>query len=61
MSKELKKCPFCGGTVRATHGIMGVPFVFIKCKQCGAVISFDNIDCNINPDSAVKYFNRRAL
>lgn len=59
MDNELKPCPFCGGQARVTRGVRGIPFIFIKCRQCGAVISFDNDRCNYNPCEAVKYFNRR--
>lgn len=59
MSEELKQCPFCGGKAKATHGVMGVPFIFIKCGQCGAVVSFDNNECNHAPHKAIEYFNRR--
>ncbi len=59
MSEELKKCPFCGGQVKTKQGVIGVPIIFIKCKQCGAVISFDNNECNHAPGKAVEYFNRR--
>ena len=53
-------CPFCGGEVNITHGMIGAPFWFFKCQKCGATISFDNDECNHNPDKAKDYFKRRA-
>lgn len=35
MSKRIAPCPFCGGNVYVSHGMIGVPFWFFKCK--GAV------------------------
>lgn len=70
MNNELKPCPFCGGQARIAdgmtvvptrteRGIKGTQAIFIKCRQCGAVVSFDNDECDCNPGEAVKYFNRR--
>ncbi len=53
-------CPFCGGEVKVTHGMTGVPFWFFRCKKCGAIVSFDNDECNHNPEKAKGYFERRA-
>lgn len=53
-------CPFCGGEINITHGMIGAPFWFFKCKKCGATISFDNDECNYNPEKAKDYFERRA-
>mgnify|MGYP004551981749 FL=1 len=61
MSKRLEPCPFCGGNVYATHGMIGAELVFIKCKKCGAVMSFDNAECNSDPIKAIDYFNRRTI
>ena len=30
-------CPFCGGEVNITHGMIRAPFYFFKCQKCGAV------------------------
>lgn len=57
---KIKSCPFCGGEIRVTHGYIMAPFWFFKCKKCGAVISFDNDECNSNPERAKEYFERRA-
>lgn len=54
-------CPFCGGEVNITHGMICAPFWFFKCKKCGAVISFDNDECNYNPEKAVESLLRKAL
>ncbi len=53
-------CPFCGGNVQITNGISVLPFLFFKCTKCGAVISFDNEECNYNPKKAKEYFERRT-
>ena len=59
-TKELvKNCPFCGGKVRATHGLINAPWYFFKCRKCGAVVSFDNDECNATPIKAINYFNSR--
>ncbi len=55
---ELKPCPFCGKKVVRQKGYMGLNF--FKCKNCGAVISFNNDFCNNNPDKAINAWNRRA-
>lgn len=57
--QELKPCPFCGGKVRRTIGsIMG--FVFFKCRECGATISFNNYYYNEHKDEAIEAYNRRV-
>lgn len=57
---KLLNCPFCDGEINITHGMIGAPFWFFKCKKCGATISFDNDECNHNPEKAKDYFKRRA-
>lgn len=57
---RVKPCPFCGGEIKVTHGYINAPFWFFKCKKCGAVISFDNDECNAEPIKAKEYFERRA-
>lgn len=54
-------CPFCGGEVKVTHGMIGVPFWFFKCTKCGATVSFDNDECNFKPDTALQYWNGRTV
>lgn len=56
--QELKPCPFCGGKVRRVIGFMGLNF--FKCRQCGAVISFDNDCYNTHKDEAIEAYNRRV-
>ncbi len=52
-------CPFCGGEVNITRGMLEVRFWFFKCKKCGAVVSFSNDECDHNPEKAKEYFERR--
>ena len=56
-------CPFCSGEVNITHGLIGAPFWFFKCKECGATISFDNDEAGLasmiklmKSDNDFKYF-----
>ena len=51
-----KGCPFCGGEIRITHGYTLAPFWFFKCKKCGAVVSFDNDECNRQPRTGESVF-----
>jgi Lar family restriction alleviation protein len=55
---ELKPCPFCGGKVRRAIGLMGLNF--FRCKECGAVVSFDNDYYNTHKNEAIEAWNRRA-
>lgn len=59
---EVKTCPFCGSEVRVTKGLINAPFWFFKCAnpKCGAIVSFDNMDANLRPRAALKYFNNRT-
>lgn len=54
---ELKSCPFCGGKVKRVIGIMGLNF--FRCKECGAVVSFDNDYYNTHTNEAIEAWNRR--
>lgn len=54
---KLKPCPFCGGKVNTT---INFGLLFFKCKRCGAVISFDNKECNQKPIKSCEYFNTRT-
>ena len=40
-----KECPFCGASTKRT---------------CGAIVSFNNEDCDERGVSPVEYFNRRT-
>lgn len=59
---EVRDCPFCGAKVNVSHGALHIaPFYFFKCKNknCGAVVSFDNLAANIDPKKAMENWNRR--
>lgn len=51
--ETVRKCSFCGGAVKVTHGLTGVPFLFFKCKDCKAIMSAE-------PKKAIGYFNKRV-
>lgn len=61
--EENRNCPFCGGNVVATKGVFNAPFFMFKCqnKDCGAVISFNNVKANKEPIIAFKNFNNRFI
>ena len=56
-----KECPFCGAS---TYEVMsGTGVKCIRCTNkstCGAIVSFNNKDCDERGVSPVKYFNRRT-
>ena len=61
-------CPFCGSECDkyanlAAKTLVGSTIVMYRCKNksCGAVMSFDNIDCNLNPNATDRYFLNRYL
>ena len=58
---RVKSCPFCGGEVEATHGILNMPIWYFKCRNrdCGAVISFDCEKTYRNQDEAFELYDRR--
>lgn len=60
IKSHVKSCPFCGGEIHITHGFINAPFWFFKCRKSGAVISFDNDECNAEPSKAKAYFERRV-
>lgn len=57
---RVKGCPFCDGEINITHGVIGASVWFFKCKKCGAIISFNNDECNTEPSRAKEYFERRV-
>lgn len=59
---NLLPCPFCGGRVKATHGLLQLPIMLFKCRnpECGAIVSFRNDEADTIPSTAVKYWERRA-
>lgn len=48
---------FAGGEVKRVIGVMGLNF--FKCKECGAVVSFDNDYYNTHKNEAIEAWNRR--
>lgn len=56
-----KECPFCGAS---TYEVMsGTGVKCIRCtnkRTCGAIVSFNNKDCDERGVSPVKCSNRRA-
>ena len=60
MSKS-RYCPFCGSNVSITKGLINAPFWFFNCKNpyCGAIISFNNKETNMEPSKALDYFEWR--
>lgn len=60
ISNGCKPCPFCGSPV--TIRLMQKGPDFIACtnkRECGAIVSFNNIPCDCFGASPVDYFNRR--
>ena len=55
---KLRECLFCGGKVKRVIGVMGLNF--FKCKECGAVVSFDNDYYNTHKNEAIEAWNRRV-
>ncbi len=59
--KKIKACPFCGGKVRVTRGLLRTPFCMFQCLEpsCCAIVSFNNAAANTKPIKAVDNWNRR--
>ena len=56
-----RKCPFCGAPTYEVVSVTGMKCVrFTNKKNCGAIVSFNNKDCDERGVSPVVYFNRRA-
>ena len=56
-----RECPFCGASTYAVVSVTGMKCVRCTNKRtCGAIVSFNNKDCDERGVSPVKYFNRRA-
>lgn len=58
---KCKPCPFCGARADEIETVTGVPM--IACSNyngCGAIVSFNNKDCDEHGKPPVEYFNRRA-
>ena len=63
MDEELKPCPFCGGKVELMNLFTPIPmFYCMNTQTCGAVVSFDNPQCNHDKWNKFKVmaWNRRA-
>lgn len=58
-------CPFCGTKCKriCVPVMLGLEYVEYRCnnQSCGAIISFDNRDCNLNPNITDGWFFRRYL
>ena len=56
-----KECPFCGAPTYEIVSVTGMKCVRCTNKRtCGAIVSFNNKDCDERGVSPVEYFNRRA-
>lgn len=58
---KCKPCPFCGARADEIENITGMDL--IACSNysgCGAIVSFNNKDCDEHGVSPVVYINRRA-
>ncbi len=61
---KLKPCPFCASKVNTYTSTFGI--IHFKCTNpdCGAIISFDNDECNntviYKKLNAIKAYNRRV-
>ena len=61
-------CPFCGSECKkyrnlAAKAMVGRALVMYHCnnRSCGATISFNNRDCNLDPNMTDRWFFRRYL
>ena len=58
---KCKPCPFCGARADEIESITGLSMIACSnYKGCGAIVSFNNKDCDERGVSPVVYFNRRA-
>lgn len=59
---NIKRCPFCGSEVSFMN--LMTPMKMFYCtnyKECGAVVSFNNVACDLGGDAPkIKAWNRRA-
>lgn len=63
MAENLKRCPFCGSEVVLMNLFSSMKMFYCKNYQnCGAVVSFDNKECNTERGDTAKIraWNRRA-
>lgn len=58
-------CPFCGSECerKFVTVVLNAGYVEYKCTNdiCNAIISFDNMTCNLNPQISDRYFMNRYL
>lgn len=54
----LKPCPFCGAEIARVIGLGGLNF--FRCRNCSAVVSFDNDFYNTHTNEAIEAWNRRT-
>ena len=58
---KCKPCPFCGARADEIESITGLSVIArSNYNGCGAIVSFNNKDCDERGVSPVVYFNRRA-
>lgn len=60
---DLKRCPFCGSEVVLMNLFSSMKMFYCKNhRDCGAVVSFDNKECNTERGDAAKIraWNRRV-
>lgn len=56
-----RECPFCGAPTYEVISVTGMKCVLCTNKRtCGAIVSFNNKDCDERGVSPVRYFNRRT-
>lgn len=64
ITTKITKCrprPFCGARADEIETIVGASMIACSnYKDCGALVSFNNADCDERGASPVEYFNRRA-
>ena len=58
---KCKPCPFCGSRADEIESITGLRMsACSNYNGCGAIVSFNNKNCDERGVSPVVYFNRRA-
>lgn len=58
---KCKPCPFCGARADVIESITGMDLIACSnYKGCGAIVSFNNKDCDERGVSPAVYFNKRA-
>ena len=60
---KIKPCPFCGGEVELMHMVTPIDMFYCKnYKSCGAVVSFNNPQCDREKGNIHKiiHWNKRV-